>query len=167
MSVPGPSITSIEIGALGRLELCVEMQCLGYRAQSGEVAEYPGHALLRETGGLRWATSGRRGQALLGRVEGEELHQFDARTRAFRAIPIGERLRRAEQLQIVESGDLFLALSENGILAIDERGEELWRIGQVTYDWSYVGRDESGLSLCDAHGNLLVFDPQTGRESSG
>jgi len=156
---------AIELADFGVVQFCAEPPSLSFRRPSGEVVRFADHALLSEPGELRSAVIA--GRALVGRSAAGAVHLFDAQAATFRVLPIGERFPRVEQLQILGCDDLFLVLTENGVLAIDTDGEEHWRIAQVTYDWTYVGHDTSTLSLSDAHGNLLDFDIRTGRESGG
>lgn len=163
----------IEIPDHGSLEIRPATGEVVYCAEAGRDAHFAGHALLTEPGALRWATTPHEGRALIGRVRSEFLHLFDAKRSRFRALVTGERLARVEQLTIVHCGDLFIAVTENGIIAIDaggrsddQDGRERWRINKITYNWSYVGRDEATLFFADANENLLAFDPDSGREAS-
>ena len=166
----------IEIPGHGRLEIRNGNGEVVYRPDGGLAEQFVGHPLLTESGALRWATTPHEGRALVGRVQSELLHFFDAKQRRFRPVAVGERLARVEQLAIAHAGDLFIAVTESCVIAInaidagrragDEGGRERWRINQTTYDWSYVGRDEETVFFSDAGGNLLAFDPDSGREAS-
>ncbi len=154
----------IALPSRGRLELLADEGEVVFITQTGQVHRYHEHPLLREPGRLCWVLNSRVDAVLVGRRRSDRLHLFDLERCAFKAIPIGERLPRVEQLELVAVGSLFLALMESGIIALDRGGCELWRIAQTTYDWCFVGDAEGRLWFTDANGNLLAFDPATGGE---
>jgi len=106
------------------------------------------------------------GLPLIGRVAAEALYHFDPQRVSLTPVPLVERLRRVEELGIVAVDSLFLAITENGILAVDEAGRELWRISETTYGWRFVGSQDGALWLTDVGGDLIGIDPATGEETS-
>lgn len=124
------------------------------------------HPLLVDKGPLRWAVHPRGDRVLLARVRGDRLHLLRLPEATLEPIALGERLPNVEQLDLVTSGELFVAISESGVYALDAEGRERWRIPGTTYDWRYVGDEDGDVWLSDTNGNLLGFDAQSGRERS-
>ena len=155
----------VEFAGHGRLLIRVDPPELVFLALDGARRSFPQHPLLAQSGALRWVRNERRLQALLGRTKGESLHLFDARTRRFRSLPLRERFPGVAQLELWQSADLFLARTENGLLAVDGEARELWCIERITYDWRFVSHSSGSLWFADSSGNLLGFDPATGHEN--
>ena len=62
------------------------------------------------------------------------------------------------------AGDLFVVLTENGVLAIEPCGRERWRIERVSYAWHFALYEGGSVFLTDAAGNVLAFDAMSGEE---
>jgi hypothetical protein len=102
---------------------------------------------------------------LEGSRDAEHLELIDRTGERTRRVPLGERLCGSETLALHFVDDVFVALFENGVIAIEPCGRERWRIGQVTYGWRLLSSDEGVLWLADAHDNVLAIDRATGEEA--
>lgn len=103
---------------------------------------------------------------LTGARDADELHLLDVAGRRMRFVPLGERLGGSETLSLHFVEGLFIALTENGIVAIEPDGRERWRIDGTTYGWRLLSFDEGVLWLSDLPGNIFPVDPWTGEEAS-
>jgi len=159
----------IELGGHGCLEVRSAAGDVVFVSGGGEELRFEAHPLASsEPGGgtLRFAIGGTGDRVLLGLHKGRVLHLFDVRERRFSLIPTGERLPRAEEMELVAAGDLFIVVTEKGISALSGDGNERWRIDQTTYGWRFVGEEDGRVWLSDAGGNLIGFDRVTGAEAS-
>ena len=154
----------IDFPQLGELTIRRDPAQVVFQAVSGEGRRFSEHPILRESGVLRFAVEGRGACALLGRREGHSLHLFDARRQSFSRVALRERLPGVTQLEIVASRDLFLARSENQLIAVETDGRERWCVECITYDWRFVSHSDDSVWFADSEGNLLGFDSASGQE---
>lgn len=161
-------VDRIELPDVGRLEIrdgdavAAELVFLPLEGPPRSLGAHP--LLRREDGPLAFAVAESGDRILAGRRRAEALHWFDASHGRLRIVPTAERLRGSEELCIEAAGDLFVALTENGVLGVDAEGRERWRIARVSYGWRFVGRSGARVFLTDADGNLLAFDAESGEE---
>jgi len=85
---------------------------------------------------------------------------------SLRRIALGERIARAEQLEIVAATGGFLVRLERGLIFVDDAGRDRWHVDRVTFDWRFVAEREDALWLVDEGGNLLGFGLDGGLERS-
>jgi hypothetical protein len=161
---PGPpDCLRIRLPDFGTLEVSQEEDRILFRSGSGRLLDFPDHPLLRQPGSLEVRPSRRGDAVLLARSAGDAVFLFDPALARFRALPIGDRIPGSQQLEIIALDELFLVITENGILAVDRRGRELWRIDEVTYCWHFEGAEQGCLWFSDASGNLLGYDARDGQ----
>lgn len=138
---------------------------LAFVSAAGRCTTFGDHPLLHVAKPPVHARHVARGSVLVGHIRCDRLYYFDAVRVALGPIVMVERIPLSEELRIVCAGSLFLALTENGVLAIDLAGRERWRIDQITHGWRFVGAENGHLYLADTNDNLLTFDPATGEEA--
>ncbi len=124
-----------------------------------------GAAALSGDGALHAAVSQSGESALLARRCAPQLTLVHAPSASTRLVILGDRLPRVEQLELAAVRDAFVVVFENGLVVLGERGEERWRLEQITYGWRLVDEQEGQLFVSDANGNLLGFDLETGLEA--
>jgi hypothetical protein len=136
---------------------------------AGEQRRQAGHPLLGESrdgaGAPRTLLLEGRAAGLIGYLDADRIHFFDAEAGTLHAIPTVDRLPGTRELRLVATPTLMLVMTENGVVAIDHDGSERWRIDQVTYRWRFVGESEGVLWLSDTNDNLIGIDPATGEEA--
>jgi hypothetical protein len=157
---------AIELPGHGWLALRPESDELWFTSSDGEVVDYPGHDLLHGGTELVWSVAETGGSVLIAARRADSAYVFDARERRFRRIPTVERLPQAEELSLQTAGDLFVLLTENGVIALDAEGRECWRISQTTWGWQLIGSTASELCFSDTNGNVVTVDRTTGLEAS-
>lgn len=158
----------IELPEHGCLELHAESPAaaaLVFVALDGEIRRLEGSSLLRgEDGPLAFALGAAGHTVLLGRRRSDRLYLFDAAAGRLQPVALGERILGSEELRIAAAGDLFVVLTENGVLAIEPCGRERWRIERVSYAWHFALYEGGSVFLTDAAGNVLAFDAMSGEE---
>lgn len=154
----------IELPGYGVLEARHDGSGLCFTGERGGERVLGAHPLLEGEGSLVWAIGPSRRTALFGYTRDDRLHHFDVGSVSLTPVPLVERLRRVEELSIVVTDALYLAITENGIVAIEDGGRERWRIAETTYGWRFVGAQDDTLWLTDADGNLIGIDPADGDE---
>jgi len=159
-------IERLELAGGGWIELRENDEGVVAGLEGAAESYFDARELIADAGRLRGALHPQGDRVLLGRVRSDQL--FLLRLPGAELVPIAlpGRLAGAWQLAIATSGDLFLALTESGVYAIEVEGRERWRIAGTTYDWRYVGDQDGDVWLSDTSGNLLGFDAQSGEERS-
>lgn len=104
------------------------------------------HDLLLLVSALAETPSGSRGHAPLRRID------------------LGPRLAGSEEMALDRAGPGFVVVLECGVIVLDERGTERWRLDRVTVGWRVVTERDGALWLEDREGNLVGFDVETGLE---
>jgi hypothetical protein len=103
---------------------------------------------------------------LSGALDADHLELIDIEAGDTRHVPLGERLFGSETLALHCTQGLFVALTENGVVAVEPSGRERWRISETTYGWRLVASDVGLLWIADVHGNVFAIDAVSGEEAS-
>ncbi|MBW2229324.1 MAG: hypothetical protein JRG92_06495 [Deltaproteobacteria bacterium] len=110
------------------------------------------------------ATDGR--YVLSGLRDGDHLELVDVEAERTRHVPLCERILGSETLALHFTSGLFVALTENGVVAVEPCGRERWRISEITFGWRLLASDADALWLADVHDNVFAIDPESGEEAS-
>jgi hypothetical protein len=159
-------IERLELAGGGWIELREDGEGVAAGLEGVAESRFDAHWLAADEGRLRGARHPHGDRVLLGRVRSDRLFLLRLPDAELAPIDLPERLAGAWQLAIVTSGDLFVALTESGVYAIEADGRERWHIAGTTYDWRYVGDQDGDVWLSDTNGNLIGFDAESGEERS-
>lgn len=163
---PPPLRECVELPGRGTLELRTDERRVVFLPRRGSARRFDAHPIFEEPGRLARVARSDGRSALIARDASDRLYVFDAERQALRPVPGFTRLPRAEVLRLHAVSGGFLVVTENGIAALDETGNERWRIDDVTFGWRLLVDAGEVLWLCDGSGNVLGLDAVTGREAA-